>query len=116
MRLAGQIAALAHRERNRNHPGKAEPAAVGYGALFCADDEGAVSVEPSRRHFVDLPRRAGCETDEFAVPAQNYLIDAGAAGDLGMLGHVQRLAVHRDQYLRPYPANHIPELLDPRMP
>src|SRR5262245_54460528 len=55
-RVAHQLAALAHGERNRHHSGKTQPAAVGDGALICADHQGAIAVEPSRRHLVDLSR------------------------------------------------------------
>src|SRR5215467_13301229 len=116
VRIADQLTAPAHGERNRNHAGKTEPTAVGNGALLGADYQRAILVEPPRRHLIDLCRVAGCEPYELPVPAQNHLGDGGAARDLGMLGHMQRHAVYWDQDLRPHPADHVPEFVHPRVP
>src|SRR5262249_37639055 len=90
-------------------PAKPGPAAVGNRALLGADHQRAILVEPPCGPLIDLCRVRGREPYELPVPAQNHLADAGAARDLGMLGHVQGFAVHRDQDLRPHPADHVLE-------
>ncbi len=58
---------------------------------------------------------AGRQPHQVAVAALQHLADAEAARERGVLGHVQRLAVHRDQDLRAHPADHVLELGEPRM-
>src|SRR5262249_25567890 len=94
---------------------EAEPAPVGDGALLGADQERAVLVEPAGGKLVDLLGRAGREPHQFAVAAREHVADAAATGERGMLGHVQRLGVPRNQELRAHPANHLLELVDARV-
>src|SRR5260221_2808740 len=70
--IADQLAAPADGKRNRNHPGKTKPAAIGNGALLSADDERAVFVEPTGGHLIDLCRVAGCEARQFSLAAENH--------------------------------------------
>src|SRR5262249_23574359 len=49
-RIRRQVAALVESERHRHHPGEAEPAAIGDGALLGTDQEGAVLVEAAGPH------------------------------------------------------------------
>ena len=68
------------------------------------DQQRAVLVEPRRRHLVDHAGRTGREPHQIAVAAQHDLADAGRARELGVLGEMQRLAVHRDRDARAHPA------------
>src|SRR6516165_9606067 len=67
--IADQLTAPAHGKRDRNHPGKTEPTAIGNGALLGADDERAVFVKPTGGYLIDLCRVAGCEPQQFTVAA-----------------------------------------------
>ena len=68
------------------------------------DQQRAVLVEPRRRHLVDHAGRAGREPHQIAVAAQHDLADAGRARELGVLGEMQRLAMHRNGDARAHPA------------
>src|SRR5260370_22982103 len=63
--IADQLAAPADGKRNRNHPGKTKPAAIGNGALLSADDERAVFVEPTGGPRNDLFPGARAEPHQF---------------------------------------------------
>src|SRR5215470_11566622 len=67
--IADELTAPAHCKRDRNHPGKTEPTAIGNGALLGADDERTVLVEPTGGYLIDLCRVAGCKPQQFAVAA-----------------------------------------------
>src|SRR5262249_49345429 len=66
-------------ERDGNDTDKAEPAAVGDRALLRVDDQAAVLVKPSLRHFVDNACRAGRKPDDVAIAAHQSLGHASAA-------------------------------------
>ena len=55
------------------------------------------------------------EPHQIAVAADQDLRHAGAAGELGMFGKMQGLAMGRDQDFWPYPADHVEELGAARM-
>ena len=59
-------------QRHRNHPGKAQPPAVGDGAGVGLDQQRAVLVDASRRHLVDDAGIAG-ELHQIAVAALDHL-------------------------------------------
>src|SRR5260370_9669730 len=84
--IADQLAAPADGKRNRNHPGKTKPAAIGNGALLSADDERAVFVEPTGGHPLDLCWGGGWGPQQFALAAENHLVETGAPRDLSAPG------------------------------
>src|ERR1700730_17182745 len=103
-RLADERPFGVKRERDRHDPNKAEPAAICYRALLRVDDQAAILVKPALRHFVDDTRRPGCKPDHVAIAAHQSLGYASPAGECGMFGKVQRLAMNRHHYARPHPA------------
>ena len=58
---------------------------------------------------------SGREADQIAVAADQDVRHAGAAGEFGMLGEMQRLAMRGDEDFRPHPADHVAQFVAPRM-
>src|SRR6266545_383861 len=61
----------------------------------------------SRRRLVDDCRGLGCQPDHVAVFAHHDLLDPEPACECGVLGEMQRFAMHRNDGLRPDPAVHL---------
>ena len=102
--IGEQLALLAHRQRHDHDAGEAQAPPVRDRARLGRNQQRAVLVEPRGRYLVDHARRAGREAHQIAVAAQNDLGDAGRARELGVLGEMQRLAVHRNGDARLHPA------------
>ena len=113
--IVGQFALVGHRDRDEGAAGKGQPAPFDHGARFGILQDRAVLEQPPRGQFLDHGGIAGPELDQVAVAADQHLRHAGGARQLGMLEQMQRLAMHRDQQLRPHPGDHVAQFVAARM-
>ena len=101
--IVGQFALFGHRDGDEGAAGKSHPPPFDHGARLGVLQDVAVLVEPPRGQFVDDAGIAGPELDQIAIAAGQHLRDASGARQLRMFRQMQRLAVNRDQELRPHP-------------
>src|SRR5204863_1930206 len=104
------------RNRDRDDAGEAESPARGDGARLGLDHQRAVLVKAAGGQLVDDFSPARRQADQIAVAADEDLRHAGTPGELGMFGKMQRLAMRRNKDLRPYPADHVAQLVASGMP
>ena len=99
----------------KTQPANRHPPPFHHRARLGVLQDGAVLVEPARGQLADDAGVAGPELDQVAVAADQDLRHARGARQLRVLGQVQRLAVNRDQKLRPGPGDHVAQLVAARM-
>ena len=114
-RRAGKLAVVADRQRDRDQPAVADPAALVHGRAVGRQDHVAVEHQPADPHFVDLLRLAGREADDVAILLDDRVRNAVAEREPRLLGQVPRLAVDRNDDLGPDPIVHLDQLGPARM-
>ena len=113
--IVGQFALVGDGDGDEGAAGKGQFSPLDHGARLGILQDRAVLVEPSRRQLLDDAGIARPEHDQVAVLADQHFRHAGGARQFGVLEQMQRLAMHRDQQLRPHPGNHVAQFVAARM-